>query len=196
VLSANSPFWRGQATGFAACRHTIFAGFLRSGVPPRFRDYEEYANVVCDLMAAGCPADYTRIWWDVRPHPRFGTVEVRAMDVEHAIALTAYVQALVRSLADTDESVHPVLAQENKWRASRYGRDAAIVADEAAKPLRQVIEQRLEELKPYAAELGCYRELEGVRAILRDGSGDPRQLAAYAEASDPRAVARAVADAT
>ena len=100
ALSANSPFWRGEPTGFASCRHLIFSAFPRSGPPPHFRDYDEYADVVGRLVAAGCIEDYTRIWWDVRPHPRFGTVEVRVMDavsrVEDAIALAAYVQALVR----------------------------------------------------------------------------------------------------
>src|SRR4051794_3394933 len=92
ALSANSPFWRGEPTGFASCRHLIFSAFPRSGPPPRFESYEEYAGVVEALVAAGCIEDYTRIWWDVRPHPRFGTVEVRVMDavsrVEDAVALT------------------------------------------------------------------------------------------------------------
>ena len=100
ALSANSPFWRGEPTGFASCRHLIFSAFPRSGPPPHFRSYEEYADVIAQLVAAGCIEDYTRTWWDVRPHPKFGTVEVRVMDavtrVEDAIALAAYVQALVR----------------------------------------------------------------------------------------------------
>ena len=102
ALSANSPFWRGQPTGFASCRHLIFAAFPRSGPPPRFENYAEYARVVGELVECGCIEDYTRIWWDIRPHPRFGHVEVRVMDavsrVDDAVALAAYVQALVRRL--------------------------------------------------------------------------------------------------
>jgi glutamate---cysteine ligase / carboxylate-amine ligase len=99
ALSASSPFWRGELTGLASCRHLIFSAFPRSGPPPHFSSYEEFAAVVGELVDCGCIEDYTRTWWDVRLHPRFGTVEVRVMDavsrVEDAVALTAYVQALV-----------------------------------------------------------------------------------------------------
>src|SRR3954451_20903196 len=120
ALSANSPFWRGEPTGFASSRHMIFAAFPRSGPPPQFRDYEDYAGVVETLVVAGCLEDYTRIWWDVRPHPRFGTIEVRVMDaagtVDEALALTAYVQALVaRYDGASAPATHPVIAHENKW---------------------------------------------------------------------------------
>jgi carboxylate-amine ligase len=140
------------------------------------------------LVGAGCIEDYTRIWWDVRPHPRFGTVEVRVMDavsrVEDAVALTAYVQALVRRYAVTGErpACHPVVAYENKWRAARYGLDA-VVADPAEPgpvPIRGLVERTLTALAPHAADLGCTAELEGVRGILRYGNGAERQLQAYA----------------
>src|SRR4051794_7225996 len=133
ALSANSPFWRGEPTGFASCRHLIFAAFPRSGPPPRFASYEEFASVVEALVAAGCIEDYTRIWWDVRPHPRLGTVEVRVMDavsrVEEAVALTAYVQALVHryEAGEPGPDCHPVVAHESKWRAARYGLRARVV---------------------------------------------------------------------
>ena len=100
ALSASSPFWRGEATGLASTRQLVFAAFPRSGPPPRFRDYADYAEVVGQLEKTGCIADYTHIWWDIRPHPRLGTVEVRICDsvsrVEHAVALAAYCQALVK----------------------------------------------------------------------------------------------------
>ena len=196
ALSANSPLWRGEATGFASCRHMIFAAFPRSGPPPHFRDYEEYARTIEQLVTAGCLEDYTRTWWDVRPHPRFGTVEVRVMDavtrVEDAIALAAYVQALVARYADAGDDTHPVIAQENKWRAGRYGMAATVAGPAGAVPLRTRIADTLRELAPFARELGCDRELEGIWAIVRDGNGAERQLAAYAVARDPLAVAQAV----
>ena len=208
ALSANSPFWRGEPTGFASCRHLIFSAFPRSGTPPRFHSYAEFADVVGRLVESGCIADYTRIWWDVRPHPRFGTIEIRVMDavsrVEEAVALTAYVQALVRRYTAADEAsedlgaCHPVLAQENKWRAARYGLHATVVdlARGGAVPIAALIERTLEEIAPYARELGCDRELAGVRRILAEGNGADRQLRVLAAGGDPRAVARDIADVT
>ena len=208
ALSANSPFWRGEPTGFASCRHLIFSAFPRSGPPPRFDSYAEFAAVVGQLVASGCIEDYTRIWWDVRPHPRFGTIEVRVMDavsrVEEAVALTAYIQALVRrywvadAAGETLPSWHPVLVQENKWRAARYGLHATVVdpAGGGAVPVATLIARTLDELAPHAAELGCGQELEGVGRILREGNGADRQLRAHAAGSDARAVAREIADVT
>ena len=100
ALSASSPFWRGEPTGLSSSRQMVFAAFPRSGPPPRFRDYADFAEVVGQLEKTGCIADYTHIWWDIRLHPRFGTIEVRVMDavtrVEDAVALAAYIQALVK----------------------------------------------------------------------------------------------------
>src|ERR1041385_7710096 len=100
ALSANSPFWRGEPTGLSSSRQMVFAAFPRSGPPPRFTSYAEYAEVVGQLEKTGCIADYTHIWWDIRLHPRLGTIEIRICDavtrVEEAVALTAYCQALVK----------------------------------------------------------------------------------------------------
>ena len=131
ALSASSPFWRGQPTGLASSRQIVFAAMPRTGPPPRFRNYEDYAEVVGQLEKTGCIADYTHIWWDVRPHPRLGTIEVRVMDavtrVEDTAALAAYVQTLVKHYSEIyDEghelpSYHRILVAENKWLAARYG---------------------------------------------------------------------------
>src|SRR2546429_3245604 len=98
ALSASSPFWRGEATGLSSSRQIVFAAFPRSGPPPRFKDYADYAEVVGQLEKTGCIADYTHIWWDIRLHPRLGTVEIRVCDavtrVEDAVALAAFCQAL------------------------------------------------------------------------------------------------------
>jgi glutamate---cysteine ligase / carboxylate-amine ligase len=209
ALSANSPFWRGNPTGFASIRHLIFAAFPRSGPPPRFRDYAEFAGVVEQLVAAGCIEDYTRIWWDVRPHPRFGTIEVRVMDavsrVEDAVALAAYVQALVRRYATADEAgeplpdCHPMLTHESKWRAARYGLRASVVdcIDGGPASVAHLIERTLGQLAPHARELGCDRELDDIRRILRDGNGADHQVKVYeASGDDTTAVARDIAAVT
>ena len=160
ALSASSPFWRGQATGLASTRQLVFAAFPRSGPPPRFRDYADYAEVVGQLEKTGCIADYTHIWWDIRPHPRLGTVEVRICDsvsrVEHAVALAAYCQALVKLYCERFDrgeeirSYHRILTSENKWLAARYGLEAPLMdlATEARNrvPVAQLIRRRLKEL--------------------------------------------------
>ena len=108
ALSASSPFWRGEATGLASSRQMVFAAFPRSGPPPRFRNYQDYAEVIGQLEKTGCIADYTHIWWDIRLHPRYGTVEIRICDgvtrVEDAVALTAYCQSLVKLLSEQHDA--------------------------------------------------------------------------------------------
>ena len=137
ALSASSPFWRGEATGLASSRQMVFSAFPRSGPPPRFRDYSDYAEVVGQLERSGCIADYTHIWWDIRLHPRLGTVEVRICDavtrVEDAVAIAAYCQALVKRLSEQYDageeipSFHRILTSENKWLAARYGLEAPVM---------------------------------------------------------------------
>ena len=114
----------------------VFAAFPRSGPPPRFRDYNDYAEVVGQLEKTGCIADYTHIWWDIRLHPKWGTVEMRICDavtrVEDAVAITAYCQALVKhSPSSTTRreipSYHRILTTENKWLAARYGLEAPVM---------------------------------------------------------------------
>jgi carboxylate-amine ligase len=209
ALSASSPFWRGEPTGLASTRQPIFAAFPRSGPPPRFRDYAEYAEVVGQLEKTGCIADYTHIWWDIRPHPRLGTVEIRICDcvtrVEDAVAIAALCQALVKfysELAETDgvPSYHRVLTTENKWLAVRYGLEAPVMdlttGNRNRVPVAQLVRKRLAEVEPHARELGSDRELEGIREILRRGNGADRQLRVYNANRDIVEVAREIAEAT
>src|ERR687892_964486 len=137
ALSASSPFWRGEPTGLSSSRQMVFAAFPRSGPPPRFRDYADYAEVVGQLERSGCINDYTSIWWDIRLHPRLGTVEVRICDavtrVEDAVAIAAYCQAAVKRISEQYEageeipSYHRILTSENKWLAARYGLEAPVM---------------------------------------------------------------------
>jgi glutamate---cysteine ligase / carboxylate-amine ligase len=210
ALSASSPFWRGEPTGLSSSRQMVFAAFPRSGPPPRFRDYADFAEVVGQLEKTGCIADYTHIWWDVRLHPRFGTVEMRIMDavtrVEEAVALTAYVQALVKLYSERYEagqelaSYHRILVTENKWLAARYGLEAPVMDLATGRrnrvPVAQLIRRTLRDIEPHARDLGSERELEGVREILSRGNGADRQLRIYNANRDLAEVVSEIADVT
>jgi glutamate---cysteine ligase / carboxylate-amine ligase len=203
ALSASSPFWRGLPSGLRSTRHSVFETFPRSGPPPAFADWDEFVTYVEALERAGVLEDYTRIWWDVRPHPRLGTVEVRAMDaverVEDATALAAYVQALVKRAAEGPTSPPPsalegALVRENKWQAIRYGLEAAVVgADAAPTPIRSQILRTLDELGEAAGELESETALLGVEQIVRAGTGAERQLAIFEATADLRAVTQMIA---
>ncbi|MDX6492819.1 MAG: glutamate---cysteine ligase / carboxylate-amine ligase, partial [Gaiellaceae bacterium] len=210
ALSASSPFWRGEPTGLSSSRQMVFAAFPRSGPPPRFKNYEDYAQVVGQLEKTGCIADYTHIWWDIRLHPRLGTVEIRICDavtrVEDAVAITAYCQALVKLLCEQYErgeeipSYHRILTTENKWLAARYGLEAPIMDLATGRrnrmPVAQAVRRTLRELEPHARELGSERELEGVKEILSRGNGSDRQLRIFNANRDIVEVVREIADAT
>ncbi len=210
ALSANSPFWRGEATGLASSRQMVFAAFPRSGPPPRFRDYADYAEVVGQLEKTGCIADYTHIWWDIRLHPRFGTIEIRVMDavtrVEETVALTAYVQALVKHYAERFDSgaelpsFHRIHISENKWLGARYGLEAPVMDLATGRrnrvPVAQLIRRTLRDIEPHARELGADRELEGIKDILAKGNGADRQLRVFNANRDIVEVASEIADAT
>jgi carboxylate-amine ligase len=190
ALSASSPFWRGEPTGLQSSRQMIFSAFPRSGVPPRFDSYEEFAAVIGQLERTGCIADYTHIWWDIRPHPRFGTIELRICDavtrVEDATALAAFFQALVKMYCEDYDagreipSHHRILVTENKWLAARYGLQAPVMDLVTGRrnrvPATHVVRRTLRELEPHARELGSDRELEGIDEILSRGNGAESQL--------------------
>jgi carboxylate-amine ligase len=210
ALSASSPFWRGEPTGLSSSRQMVFAAFPRSGPPPRFKNYADYAEVVGQLEKTGCIADYTHIWWDIRLHPRLGTVEIRICDavtrVEDAVAITAYCQALVKLLCEQHErgeeipSYHRILTTENKWLAARYGLEAPIMDLAMGRrnriPVAQAVRRTLRELEPHARELGSERELEGIKEILNRGNGSDRQLRIFNANRDIVEVVREIAEAT
>jgi glutamate---cysteine ligase / carboxylate-amine ligase len=210
ALSASSPFWRGEATGLASSRQMVFAAFPRSGPPPRFKNYEDYAAVVGQLERTGCIADYTHIWWDIRLHPRLGTIEIRICDavtrVEDAVAIAAYCQSLVKQLCERYDageeipSYHRILTTENKWLAARYGLEAPVMdlakASRNRVPVARLIRRTVGDLQPHARELGSERELEGILELLARGSSAERQLRIYNANRDIAEVAREIAEAT
>jgi carboxylate-amine ligase len=210
ALSASSPFWRGEPTGLRSSRQMVFAAFPRSGPPPRFRDYAEYAEVVGQLEKTGCIADYTHIWWDIRLHPRLGTIEIRICDavtrMEHVVAIVAYCQALVKLQSERFErgeeipSYHRILTTENKWLAGRYGLEAPLMDLATGRRNRisaaQIVRKTLKEIEPHARELGSQRELEGIHEILHHGNGADRQLRVFNANRDIVEVVSEIADAT
>jgi glutamate---cysteine ligase / carboxylate-amine ligase len=210
ALSASSPFWRGEPTGLRSSRQMVFAAFPRSGPPPRFKDYEDYAEVVGQLEKTGCIADYTHIWWDIRLHPRLGTIEIRICDaitrMEHVVALVAYCQALVKLYAERFDrgeeipSYHRILTTENKWLAGRYGLEAPVMDLATGRrnriPVAQLIRRTLKDIEPHARELGSDRELEGIEEILRKGNGADRQLRVFNANRDIVEVVSEIANAT
>jgi carboxylate-amine ligase len=199
ALSASSPFWRGEPTGLASTRHAVFATFPRAGVPPHFVDYADFARAAGALEEAGYVEDYTRLWWDVRPHPRFGTLEVRVCDAvpraEDALALAAYVQALAKCVLEEggDAAVHDVLVDESKWQAIRHGLDADVLTAAGVVPAREAVARTLERIAPHADELGGDRHLAHVEWIVEQGNSAERQLELYQTEHDVTTVVAALA---
>jgi carboxylate-amine ligase len=191
ALSANSPFWRGEFTGLMSSRVPIFRAFPRVGIPPRFADWEDFERRIEFMVGQGMIEDYSYLWYDVRPHPRLGTVEIRAMDsqtrIEHSIALAALIQTLVRHECEEFAAGRPApdhaweILDENKWLAARHGIDAELVdlPGGGRRAVRALTSSLLERLRPHAQDLGCGEELEGVCDLLEAGNGAFRQRMVY-----------------
>ncbi len=192
ALSANSPFWRGSDTRLASTRSKIFEMFPRSGLPPAFRGWEDFVRHVEALVASGSIPDSSWCWWDARPHLKFGTVELRAPDVQtnasHTSALAALVQCLVAGAdGGTDGSTKggvpedPLFVAENKWRAVRHGMDATFYdfAGGRSVKARSLARDLVDELRPISQDLRCEAELEGVLEIVEGGNGAGLQRAAF-----------------
>ena len=198
ALSANSPLWRGAPTGLMSSRVPIFRAFPRVGLPPRFDGWQDFARRVDAMSDAGLIEDYTYLWYDVRPHPRLGTVEIRAMDsqtrVEHTAALSALVVSLVKLLVERFEEGREQreppweILDENRWLAARHGLDAELLdhASGRRRGVRELTEALLAQLQDAARELGCERELAGVDDLLRSGNGALRQQMVYEANHDLR----------
>jgi carboxylate-amine ligase len=191
ALSANSPFWRGAATGLMSTRMPIFRAFPRVGIPPAYRDWADYQRRIDFMVSSRVMEDYTYLWYDVRPHPNFGTVEIRAMDsqtrIEHTLGLAALAQAMVKELAEHFESGTPLsdypweMLDENKWLAARHGLEGDLVdlpsADRVA--TKDLARRLLDRLREHAQDLGTDGMLDGVEDLLERGNGAQRQIMVY-----------------
>jgi glutamate---cysteine ligase / carboxylate-amine ligase len=207
-LSANSPFWRADSTGLASTRTPIFRAFPRVGIPPTYKDWEDYERRIEFMIGAKVIEDYTYLWHDVRPHPNFGTVEVRVMDsqthIEHTLGLAALVQGLVRELSIHFESGQPLskypfeMLDENKWLAARHGLEGELV--DLPSPDRiatRVLARRLiDRMREHCQDLGSANELEAVGDLLEKGNGASRQVVVYEANHDLREVMAEIVAAT
>jgi carboxylate-amine ligase len=191
ALAANSPFWHGRDSGLATARAQLFRGYPRAEIPRAFRSYDDYAESVRGVVATGELPDYTFLWWDVRPHPRLGTVEVRAMDSQSALWSAAGLAALVHGLARAeaeerrDAWVAREVLMEASFTAARDGLRARLPMNGTLRPVGDVARAALERARPHAAELGSADALEGIERTLAEGNGADRQRAAYARGGMP-----------
>ena len=207
-LSANSPFWRADATGMASTRTPIFRAFPRVGIPPTYEDWADYERQIDFMIKARVIEDYTYLWHDVRPHPAFGTVEIRVMDsqthVEHSLGLAALVQAMVRELAQHFESGqhlsrYPLeMLDENKWLAARHGLEGELVDLPSSDrvPTRALARRLLDRMREHCQDLGSVDELEAVEDLLTRGNGASRQVVVYEANHDLREVMAEIVAAT
>ncbi|MCW3006591.1 MAG: glutamate--cysteine ligase [Solirubrobacterales bacterium] len=188
ALAANSPFRHGRDTGLASAREVTIRAWPRSGVPRAMRDFDDFRDAAELLTRAADVPDYTWFWWKLRPHPRLGTVEVRALDaqgsLEDTAALVALTHCLARAVGDSGIEVGPAIPsevlEEGMFRAARFGTSAKLPDSHGRlRPMREVLDQALALAGGYAAELGCVDELELLPGLLERGGGAGRQRAAY-----------------
>lgn len=187
ALSVNSPFWQGRDTGLASARTPLFQAFPRVGIPRPFEEYGDWVEAVDLLIRSGALPEPTFLWWDVRPQPRFGTVELRILDAQTTVAEAVALAALVASIARLeieDGYASPALMgsqealEENRFLAARDGMEAALIdpTRDRRVPARELVAELLEAAAPHAAALGCDAELEPV-AAMGQRTGAQRQLA-------------------
>jgi len=200
ALSTSSPFWMGRDTGLKSYRTTIFRRFPRTGVPDHFGSWSEYENYIQLLVDLHSIDDAKKIWWDVRPHPTFGTLEFRVCDVptrpETAVMLGALVQAIVVKLYRLRirnqgfRLYRRALIEENKWRAARYGLDGKLIdfGRRAEVPMRDLAVELLEFIDDVVDDLGSRRAVEHVHTVLREGTSADQQLAVFRETGDLKSV--------
>jgi carboxylate-amine ligase len=200
ALSANSPFWLGMDTGLRSYRCKVFDKFPRTNIPDLYSSWSEFENYVNLLIHTNCIDNAKKIWWDIRPHPHFPTLEFRICDMpmrlEETIAIAAMCQAIIAKLYKLHEQnlsfrhYSRALIMENKWRAARYGLDGKMIdfGKQTEVPARRLLEEILEFVSDVAEELGSQKEVGYVRRIMEHGNGADRQLKVFHETGDLKKV--------
>ena len=208
ALSANSPFWRADRSGLLSTRTPIFRAFPRVGMPPRYDSWEHYQREIAFMVESGVMEDYTYLWYDIRPHPRFGTVEIRVCDaqtrVEHTLGLAALIQAMVKELCEHYETgillgEYPwQMLDENKWLAARHGLEGELVdLPTSDRVSTKALARRLpDRLREHARDLGSLDELAGIDDILARNNGARRQIVVFEANHDLREVMAEIVAAT
>ena len=196
ALTASSPFWIGQDTGLASSRTVIFGDLPTAGPPHRLADWSEFEEYMDTLLRAGTIRSIKEVWWDIRPHPDFGTIEVRMCDgvptLREIGMVAALSQCLVQLFASQLERGYQLpspatwVVRDNKWRVTRYGLDAIVITDDsgATAPMRDELYELVRELEPVADRLGCADELGVVSEVLEQGASYERQRAVIADGGE------------
>jgi glutamate---cysteine ligase / carboxylate-amine ligase len=208
ALSTSSPFWMGRNTGLKSFRTTVFRRFPRTGVPELFESWSAYENFVNLLVKLNCIDNGKKIWWDVRPHPTFGTLEFRMCDcttkVEEAVAIAALTQAIIVKLHRLYTGnmgfrlYRRALIEENKWRAARYGIEGKLIdfGKEAEVPMRDLAIELLEFVDDVVDDLGSRSAVQYVHTILNEGTSAERQLRVFEQTGDLKAVVKHLVEET
>ena len=202
AISANSPWWENRVSGLQSHRAKIMEGLPTAGLPPLMRNWSEYVWLVTHLVSTGFINTIREIWWDVRPHHNFGTVEVRMCDMpgnlQDSLAIAALIQCLVQALSDEidhgtyQHDCHPMMVRQNKWRASRFGLEAELIDPFSCEPhpVRETICKLVDKLQPVADELGCTSHLNQVPMIAKGPSWADRQLELLKQTGGPAETVR------
>jgi carboxylate-amine ligase len=200
ALSANSPLWCGRDTGLESYRSKIIEALPTAGLPQMMRNWSEYVWLIDHLIKTKFISSIREIWWDVRPHAGFGTVEMRVMDMpmnmRHTLGMVALTQSLVACISEQIDNgaylydSHPMIAKQNKWQAGRFGMDATLVDFDTmqAVPVRTTARRLIEMVSPHADQLGCLQQLHYLDDIIENGTGAARQRKVYEQSGDTRAV--------
>ncbi|MBB74024.1 MAG: glutamate--cysteine ligase [Planctomycetaceae bacterium] len=204
-LSCSSPFWEKRHTGLASYRSKIMEGLPTAGLPTLMRNWSEYVWLINHLVDTGFINSIREIWWDVRPHHKFGTVELRVCDIpgrlRETLALAALIQCLVQTLSEEiDEGAyqhdcHPMMVRQNKWRACRFGTKAQLVNSFTyeVEPVPKVTEALIQRMSPHASELGCLEHLEHIQEMAEAHDNATRQHALLLETGDVQEMVRQLA---
>jgi len=200
-LSSNSPFWEGRNTGLHSNRSKIMEGLPTAGLPHQMRNWSEYVWLINHLVETGFINTIREIWWDIRPHHNFGTVEIRVCDMpanlDQVMAITALVQCLVHTISNEidkgtfQSEYHPMMVQQNKWRATRYGSEARLISTRDFQPrsVQTIVDGLVDELTPVAESLQCTDELQSCR-LLPGNTGALQQLRIFEDTHSRREVVR------